>query len=294
MDKEISVLEVPLLLCGIHSTNNLISKSYLGWWPSEKLFCSHALCYSSSLKIFALMMLHQADFTQPNFIRIYFASLCSCHEWLNSRKSNVLRTQVATSGSEVNIFAYSKDPFVYSKDLSIIGHLLWLGLKSFAFITALIVLLPMLFSFHVLCRYKLKEIISNHCVVPLTYFHVPFHYRHWQSSRLPMWGGLLLSSQLVRPDTLPDWYLWQPGSSNLCWPVCGLSSQHLQQPRRPDCMQTMWKRFRVRGRSVFSVYIRWLIDERGEVEMVNPFRTKTPNIYSQEEINLYCIIKLAT
>ena len=26
----------------------------------------------------------------------------------------------------------------------------------------------------------------------------------------------------------------------------------------------------------------------------NPFRTKTPNIYSQEEINLYCIIKLAT
>ena len=28
--------------------------------------------------------------------------------------------------------------------------------------------------------------------------------------------------------------------------------------------------------------------------MLNPFRTKTPNIYSQEEINLYCIIKLAT
>ena len=27
---------------------------------------------------------------------------------------------------------------------------------------------------------------------------------------------------------------------------------------------------------------------------VNPFRMKTPNIYSQEEINLYCIIKLAT
>ena len=26
----------------------------------------------------------------------------------------------------------------------------------------------------------------------------------------------------------------------------------------------------------------------------NPFRTKTPNIYSQDEINLYCIIKLAT
>ena len=26
----------------------------------------------------------------------------------------------------------------------------------------------------------------------------------------------------------------------------------------------------------------------------NPFRMKTPNIYSQEEINLYCIIKLAT
>ena len=26
----------------------------------------------------------------------------------------------------------------------------------------------------------------------------------------------------------------------------------------------------------------------------NPFRTKTPNIYSQEDINLYCIIKLAT
>ena len=26
----------------------------------------------------------------------------------------------------------------------------------------------------------------------------------------------------------------------------------------------------------------------------NPFRTKTPNIYYQEEINLYCIIKLAT
>ena len=25
-----------------------------------------------------------------------------------------------------------------------------------------------------------------------------------------------------------------------------------------------------------------------------PFRTKTPNIYSQKEINLYCIIKLAT
>ena len=27
---------------------------------------------------------------------------------------------------------------------------------------------------------------------------------------------------------------------------------------------------------------------------LNPLRTKTPNIYSQEEINLYCIIKLAT
>ena len=27
---------------------------------------------------------------------------------------------------------------------------------------------------------------------------------------------------------------------------------------------------------------------------VNPFRMKTTNIYSQEEINLYCIIKLAT
>ena len=26
----------------------------------------------------------------------------------------------------------------------------------------------------------------------------------------------------------------------------------------------------------------------------NPFRTKTPKMYSQEEINLYCIIKLAT
>ena len=28
--------------------------------------------------------------------------------------------------------------------------------------------------------------------------------------------------------------------------------------------------------------------------LINPFRTKTPNIYSQEEINLYCIIKLAS
>ena len=27
---------------------------------------------------------------------------------------------------------------------------------------------------------------------------------------------------------------------------------------------------------------------------INPFRTKTPNIYSQQEIHLYCIIKLAT
>ena len=27
---------------------------------------------------------------------------------------------------------------------------------------------------------------------------------------------------------------------------------------------------------------------------VNPIRTKISNIYSQEEINLYCIIKLAT
>ena len=35
----------------------------------------------------------------------------------------------------------------------------------------------------------------------------------------------------------------------------------------------------------------WLITN---VIVFNPFRTKTPNIYSQEEINLYCIIKLAT
>ena len=26
---------------------------------------------------------------------------------------------------------------------------------------------------------------------------------------------------------------------------------------------------------------------------INPFRTKTPNIYPQEEMNLYCILKLA-
>ena len=32
------------------------------------------------------------------------------------------------------------------------------------------------------------------------------------------------------------------------------------------------------------------VDPRGN----NPFSTKTPNIYSREEINLYCIMKLAT
>ena len=31
-----------------------------------------------------------------------------------------------------------------------------------------------------------------------------------------------------------------------------------------------------------------------EQAFVNPFRMKTPNIYYQEEINPYCIIKLAT
>ena len=39
------------------------------------------------------------------------------------------------------------------------------------------------------------------------------------------------------------------------------------------------------------------IEEREKVHIVgwvNPFKTKTQNIYSQEEINLYCIIKLAT
>ena len=37
-----------------------------------------------------------------------------------------------------------------------------------------------------------------------------------------------------------------------------------------------------------------LVLNRTSLSSVNPFRTKTPNIYSQEEINLYCIIKLAT
>ena len=105
-----------------------------------------------------------------------------------------------------------------------------------------------------------------------------------------MWGGLLLSSQLVRPDTLPDRYLWQPGPSNLCWPVCGLSSQHLQQPGRPDCLQTMWKRFRVRGRSVFQCTLdgwlmreerlRWLTHSERRPQIFIPKRKSTSVVSS--------------